>query len=343
MELWTRDLLVSRLRVPRTGTLRQLAVVVISAFAVLVAAAPLLRQAPDEEGLHLGVAAALGLTAVTLAVARGLPDWLLAALAIGAPNTIVLVFLARTENADVLPMLLLWSAMASSYFHSRVTAVLNMVVIVVGFALAVGVSPDPHLTSFTWAVVVMVCGACTMGVRVVAERGDVTIRMLNDRARRDPLTGLLNRRGFEEHLESAWEGGQSLAVAFFDLDHFKSVNDTHGHQSGDAVLQEFAVVLRGHVRDDDVVARTGGEEFGLVLPGRSPDAALDRARAIVDAFAARRVQVEDAVVRCTVSAGVAVRCERHTTAPQLCRDADRALYLAKEAGRDRAVLGQAVA
>ena len=125
---------------------------------------------------------------------------------------------------------------------------------------------------------------------------------------------------------------------FFDLDHFKIVNDTYGHPVGDAVVRESSQVLRAHVRDGDVVSRTGGEEFAVVLPGRRPEGALERARAVVEAFAARRITIDGTELRCTASAGVAVRTPRHTNPSHVCRDADRALYLATGAGRNRAVL-----
>nr|WP_237728313.1 GGDEF domain-containing protein [Cellulomonas sp. APG4] len=163
------------------------------------------------------------------------------------------------------------------------------------------------------------------------------MRSLDDRARRDPLTGLLNRRGLDDVLDRAWAAAGDLHVAVLDLDHFKAVNDAHGHAAGDLVLVRFAEVLSAHVRGDDVVARTGGEEFTVVLGPCSPDVALRRVRELVGAFAAVDLEVPGALLRCTASAGVATREPRHHGAADLLRDADRALYAAKDAGRDRAL------
>lgn len=250
----------------------------------------------------------------------------------------IIGLLGVTAHAESLPVLLLWSALASPYFRSRLVAAANLAVITVGLAIAVGVSPDERLSGFSWAVTVLACIAVSVTVRVIAERADAVLFELGDSARRDTLTGLLNRRGFDERLADSWDEDTELAVAFFDLDNFKRVNDLHSHAVGDTALRMFAQVLSEHAHGEDVVGRTGGEEFGFVMPGGGPDAALARAGAVVEALAALRIPVEGAVLRCTASAGVATRVPRHTSASHLCRDADRALYAAKDAGRNRAVL-----
>ena len=154
------------------------------------------------------------------------------------------------------------------------------------------------MSGFSWIVTMLACVSCSLTVRVIAEHSDALVVDLNERVRRDPLTGLLNRRGFDELLQAAWStGGAELSVVFFDLDHFKAVNDRYGHPVGDIVLRRFAGVLRGHVDGEDVVARTGGEEFGLVIAGRDAVSVLRRARAIVKAFAALQVPVGDGTLR----------------------------------------------
>lgn len=337
-ELWA-----FRLRAPSGRSLRLLAVVVVLTEACLVAMAPYLTAgAVGERATHAAVAGALALTALALLVRRRWPDWLLAALAIGLPTVLVLVLLATTRVVGVLPMLLFWSALASPYFRSRLTAILNLGAIAIGLAVVVAVTPDPQFTPFSWLVAVVACGMCTVAIRLVAEHGDSTIHQLADDARRDPLTGLLNRREFDEQVTRLWAGGEEFAVVFFDLDHFKIINDTFGHPAGDAVLQEFAGALRKYLRDDDVVARTGGEEFGVLVDGRATASVLERASAVVETFGRTRMRTDDVVIRCTVSAGIAVRSPRHTSAGQLCRDADRALYLAKDAGRNQVVLADPV-
>jgi diguanylate cyclase (GGDEF)-like protein len=322
-------------------TLRRIAVVVNASNAVVIASAPYLRSGPEaERELYAAVAVVLLVNALALMVTRSWASWFIAALAIGVPNVAVLTLLAVTRHAGSLTLLLLWSALASPYFRSRATALANLAVIGLGLGVAVIVSPDPRVSAFTWIVTVLACVLCSITVRVIAEHNDAMMISLNERARRDQLTGLLNRRGFDERLDAAWgaQDGADLSIVFFDLDHFKAVNDLHGHPVGDGVLRMFAEVLRGHADGEDVAARTGGEEFGLVMPGRGATEALGRAGAVVKAFDALRIPVDGGVLRCTVSAGVAARAPRHTSASHLCRDADRALYAAKESGRGRAVL-----
>ena len=343
VETWRRELWFARLSAPRNRTLRRLAAMVCAIEAAVIVAAPYVSPRPgDETSVYLAVGALLAANAVILAVVS-LPSALLAALGIGLPNLAILGLLGVTAHGESLPVLLLWSALASPYFRSRLVAAANLAVIAVGLAIAVGVSPDERFSVFSWAVTVLACIAVSVTVRVIAERADAVIFELGDSARRDTLTGLLNRRGFDERLFDAWDEETVLAVAFFDLDNFKSVNDLHGHAVGDMVLRMFAQVLNEHAHGDDIVSRTGGEEFGFVMPGRSGATALERAQAVVDALAALRIRVDSAVLRCTTSAGVATRGSRHTSASQLCRDADVALYEAKESGRGRAVLRDAAA
>jgi diguanylate cyclase (GGDEF)-like protein len=150
-------------------------------------------------------------------------------------------------------------------------------------------------------------------------------------ARKDPLTGLANHRHFNEVLETELEvagaEGTSVALGVLDLDHFKQINDVHGHPFGDEVLRRAADALRCRVRSRDVVARLGGEEFGVILPGCRPD----EAAAIVDRLRALTPGGE------TSSAGIA-GWDGAESADALVARADRALYRAKRGGRDRAVV-----
>ena len=150
----------------------------------------------------------------------------------------------------------------------------------------------------------------------------------------DPLTGLINRRGLDEELEKRLASGAGGCVALLDLDHFKQVNDTYGHAAGDEVLRRFATLARSSIRDQDIIARLGGEEFAIILP----DATINQAHLVCDrvrrAIGDARVRVDDNVIGITVSGGVATYCG-HQTASDVLRNADRALYRAKNTGRDR--------
>lgn len=162
-------------------------------------------------------------------------------------------------------------------------------------------------------------------------------------SRTDALTGLDNRRYFSERLHEMWEHGQRLhepmALVMCDIDHFKRVNDEHGHQAGDAVLQQFAAVLRAEAREIDRVGRYGGEEFVLILPGTVLDAAVtfaERLRAAVEAHIF--TYGEGNTLRRTMSCGVAAWPHPLIGDEEaLIRAADEALYVAKETGRNRVI------
>ncbi|WMJ70729.1 diguanylate cyclase [Stenotrophomonas sp. 24(2023)] len=161
------------------------------------------------------------------------------------------------------------------------------------------------------------------------------IGKLNRASRTDPLTGLLNRRGLQQALE-AWQlQGQPFAIVALDIDRFKAINDRHGHDTGDAAIVHIAEQMRRHSREGDVLCRAGGEEFLLLLPGVSVDAARQAAERL------RREIAEEPfapVGQITVSLGVAHYPSFHVDSEQALRLADKALYLAKEQGRDRVVV-----
>ncbi|MGG6239534.1 GGDEF domain-containing protein [Nodosilinea sp. AN01ver1] len=164
---------------------------------------------------------------------------------------------------------------------------------------------------------------------------------LQDQAAKDPLTGLLNRRHAETVLNSLCHPGnrqQNISVILIDIDHFKAINDTYGHQAGDTVLQNIGVLLRGHVRTQDIVYRYGGEEFCMVLLDTTPEVALKRAEKIRRAVKYITNSFNGQVLPpLTISLGVASFPHHGETPQTLLTLADRALYWAKNHGRDRAV------
>ena len=154
-------------------------------------------------------------------------------------------------------------------------------------------------------------------------------------AETDPLTGLLNRRAMEERVRHLREEGKTFAVAMADLDHFKRLNDSFGHDTGDRALRTFARVLRESVREADIVARHGGEEFVIVLPGVD---ALTAAPVLHRIRENLREAVGTALIPAfTVSIGVA-DCSWSNDLADVLRAADHALMQAKADGRDRLVI-----
>lgn len=163
---------------------------------------------------------------------------------------------------------------------------------------------------------------------------------LHDQAMRDPLTGLHNRRSLESNLRPMLDRREAsgFALLLFDLDHFKRVNDQHGHAAGDAVLRNVAELLRQAVRQGDLVCRWGGEELLVVLVNCPPTHARTRAERLREAIAGCQGGAAGPVPRVTASVGVACFPHDAQCLPGLMEAADAALYRAKSAGRNRVAL-----
>lgn len=164
---------------------------------------------------------------------------------------------------------------------------------------------------------------------------------LTEQTVRDPLSGLHNRRYLDEtlprELARAKREGYPLALIMIDLDHFKRINDTYGHQAGDSVILALADLLQGGARESDVVCRYGGEEFLVVQPGVSAAGACQRAEAWRLALAANPVRHGQFTIPASLSAGIATFPGSGAEADTLLLHADAALYQAKAAGRNRVV------
>jgi len=164
----------------------------------------------------------------------------------------------------------------------------------------------------------------------------------------DPLTGVYNRRYLDNHLEKslerARETGKAVSVVLFDIDHFKSVNDTHGHDVGDEVLRSVAQRVNGNLRNFDMVSRYGGEEFVIVMPDTPGDIAVMVAERLRDRVARDPITVTGSAgqLNVTISMGVAAGGSPTDAPEDVLKRADEAMYQAKRAGRNRVVAHQSI-
>ena len=211
--------------------------------------------------------------------------------------------------------------------------------------------PTVVAAAYVGMVVVVLLSSTFLTTRVQSTREHLrrqkaelarALEQIRQLATHDDLTGLLNRRAMLDRMQleqrRSLRSGSPLLIAQLDIDHFKAVNDTHGHAAGDLVLQSFADTVRRNVRDTDVLARWGGEEFVLLLcdtPAADAVALMERLRQAVQAMQVP-VPQSGGPITVTVSIGLA----RHTPADPLAgtlERADQALYAAKAGGRNRVV------
>ena len=172
-------------------------------------------------------------------------------------------------------------------------------------------------------------------------------RQWQQAASTDYLTGLANRRtvaqaGTQAFALARREGGR-LSLAVLDVDHFKRINDQHGHDAGDLALKYLAEKLLAACEENDLTGRLGGEEFILLWQGADATRALRSAERLQDALRAQPLRIGDAPIALTVSIGIAVLDDSQADFDELLRQADRALYAAKAEGRDRVMMASAIA
>ena len=184
------------------------------------------------------------------------------------------------------------------------------------------------------------------GVQLRARLEEITRLQarLQEQAARDPLTGLFNRRHFDRALADALarcqREGEPLALAITDIDHFKAVNDRHGHLAGDEVLRGLAELLAARVGETGMACRFGGEEFVLLLPGMTAVAAREFSDTLRLEFESMRASFDGLQIGTTLSFGIAAAPAHAVEAHALLRLADDALYAAKLHGRNRVVLAR---
>jgi len=250
------------------------------------------------------------------------------------------VYFSGPEAATAYALFYLWVALAACYFLRPPVAFTHLGIASAAYALVLVVSPGHvMLPGLTWA---MVTGTlAVLGILMTTLRGqlDQLVKQLAAAARTDSLTQLANRRELEERfaaeLERSTRTARPLSIVVLDLDWFKEYNDRFGHSAGDRVLVLLAQALKRATRTSDVVARLGGEEFGVLAPETDETEAYllsERLRAEVRRAFARETE------KMTISCGVASFPIHGITLGELLHAADRALYEAKESGRDRSVV-----
>ncbi|NEJ70539.1 diguanylate cyclase [Rhizobium phaseoli] len=195
--------------------------------------------------------------------------------------------------------------------------------------------PDPFGSSVvhSWMAVSAVAFIMLRSMAMVLMAAERSRNQLTELAHHDPLTGALNRGGLAQHLPAL--NSQPVSLLIIDIDHFKQLNDRHGHAAGDDILRLFASVSRGIMRSDDLLARQGGDEFLAVLKNFSLEDAVVIAERIRLAFAAAVMQRPDLAVFPTLSIGVAACGQNGGDFERLMQKADEALYRSKREGRNR--------
>jgi diguanylate cyclase (GGDEF)-like protein len=223
-----------------------------------------------------------------------------------------------------------WPVLWVGYFFSTRSTALVVGCIGVAHAVALVSMPAGVGNVDRWIDVMASISVAAVVVRALVARNERLVHQLIAEARIDPLTELLNRRGlaerFDHEIARATRSRTSLAVVAIDIDHFKRINDTHGHEAGDRALIWVANRLAEQTRGADITARTGGEEFLVVLPGASTESAYEFAERLRQGIA------DHAPFSLTISAGVAAAIAPNGA--RLTEAADQALYAAKRGGRN---------
>jgi len=304
---------------------------------------------PASRAESIGTLALSAVVCVIAAVIRvrggRLPMWAAHGVVVFGTLAITGALLLNGESVNDDEMFYLWVSLFSFYFFPRRQALAHVAVVGVAYAgvLATQHVPDAQPVA-RWLVTVGSLLVAGMIVGSLNTRSQRLISRLSEAAHTDPLTGLLNRSGFhaafEIELARSERSSESFSLLVGDLDHFKQVNDRLGHQRGDRALERVSAILSEWTRTGDLAVRLGGEEFALVVHSSGAEQAGELAERIGDRV---REAFADDPVPLTMSFGVAVHPEDGADEDELLAAADRALYAAKHAGRDRTVLAGALA
>jgi diguanylate cyclase (GGDEF)-like protein/putative nucleotidyltransferase with HDIG domain len=304
--------------------------------------------APHPQAVSVPGFVAVGVVAELVALTLWLLDdriskrWLNVAIAAGSVLITADIAMSGEHRGASMPdneMLYVWVALYAAYFFTARQAAAHVAWAASLYGVTLWFISPHDVIATRWIETASTLAIAVLIITLLKSRVQTLLSALADAARTDALTGMKNRRGFEEsidvEIERARRGDHPLTLVLGDLDHFKRVNDRLGHGAGDAALTRIGRILREGKRQIDYAARTGGEEFALILPETTEQEAYvltERLRtAVQHAFAGELVPV-------TFSFGLAGFPHHGRTPDDLLRSADRALYAAKELGRNRSVI-----
>jgi diguanylate cyclase (GGDEF)-like protein len=301
----------------------------------LVGGAIVVRYRKHVPWLGIGIPAILGLGAFAwFLIVQPSLTWriLVVNFAFGSISLVVAAELRRIPRASVADRFLFWLMLLIA-----ANFVLRTLLVVAAHGTFVSYADFYGSTYWTTALLSHALLSLMLALTLLTTAALDTVTALRADSLTDPLSGLLNRRGFEERcaglLDRCARLGFPVSLILADLDHFKTINDAHGHDTGDRVITAFAARLRQAAGARGVAGRLGGEEFAVLLPLADLASAQIFAEAVRQAFAAETIDGLPAATRVTASFGVAARSAAELLAP-LLRRADEALYKAKQSGRD---------
>ncbi len=293
------------------------------------------------QGATVAVSFALGFALVVVAAAAWLGAERIPAAAllwVAPVSVLVIGFLnfITDDSSTGSQLFLLWPVLFAASFQSRRIAVIVLLQILAVEGFVLGSLQHPSQAVADTLALVLAYTMAAFAVLTFRRRVDRLLDALNAQAREDSLTGLPNRRAFDEHLSRltrlAERSREPLSLLAVDVDRFKEVNDTRGHVVGDQVLCAVAEALRASGRDVDVVARVGGDEFAVLLPGCELEDAVSVGAVVAEQAMVHTARLGEPV---SVSVGAATLSGGAMTPDALLTAADRALYASKDEGRRR--------
>ena len=308
---------------------------------ILTAVALLSSRSDGLGGGRVAIPAACALLAVVLYSFAGRirPRVLPAVIALGTVIVTAHVWSAEQEPALSGEMLYIWLGLYAAYFFSTRQAALQLAFMASAYLVVLLATTPLDSVAAGWLTLVGILFPAAGVLRVVRDGVRQLVNRLSEAALTDTLTGLRNRLALDRELytevERTEDSGVPLSVVIGDLDYFKSVNDRLGHRAGDEALVRAAKVLLRHRRGGDCIARTGGEEFTILLPGVTEHEAYLVAENIRTAVE-HEFHADPAVL--TFSFGIATYPDHGSSADSVLEAADQALYAAKALGRNRCVI-----